>query len=92
MPKFHPCARCGKTFDCPALLRRHQHVCGKGSAEKPCFPCPGCEKTFTRQDNLKTHCFNVSTLTRTILIPLSRNIKLLCPYNQQAFTELSATN
>ncbi|KAJ8001411.1 hypothetical protein DPEC_G00169230 [Dallia pectoralis] len=49
--RSYKCLECGKEFPCPSKLQRHLLT---HSGERPCF-CPDCEKSFTREEHLKTH-------------------------------------
>ena len=50
------CHPCNKTFFDRANLRRHQRT-SKAHGDGSMYPClmPGCTKSYTRPDNLRTH-------------------------------------
>ncbi|PSN29489.1 hypothetical protein C0J52_25818 [Blattella germanica] len=47
-PNLHRCKLCGKVV---THIRNHYHVHFPGR-----FECPLCRATYTRSDNLRTHC------------------------------------
>ncbi|KAL1004983.1 hypothetical protein UPYG_G00052980 [Umbra pygmaea] len=44
--KLHPCAECGKTFDRPSHLERHEKTHTRIKKMSPDYPCSFCGKTF----------------------------------------------
>nr|XP_034963210.1 zinc finger and SCAN domain-containing protein 2-like isoform X2 [Zootoca vivipara] len=66
--RSHPCPECGKTFDRPSRLIRHQVV---HTREKP-YKCADCGVRFTQSSNLDCHRKRIHQRKR--LVPLLKKL------------------